>query len=302
MPKTRFSLIIPTRNRPTMLRSTLRCLAKVKYPSAYFEVLIIDNSDDILAAKKIVDSFQKKIPHLKYFTSAMGASVARNFGASKAKYQHLLFIDDDIHVHPDFLAGYNDAWQKYPQAKIIGGEITIQLPPTQSLTDTEQILLKNHSWCFSQTEAHLEDKILVESEMIFSANMSYRKERAEHAIFDEDLGKPFIDNFLLGAEDYELCTRKILEKEQLVHLVDPRVKGKHCVQQNRFTTRYLEQRYFFAGIEIAIMEKKLQQKFPDSSLFFTADIHSWKGRLISLFDHYKRTTLFSYLFNGFFLR
>jgi len=89
-----FSIIIPTLNRTEFLLDTLKDLIVQDYDKD-FEILIIDQSDNEDIA--IID-VSKKHEYVKYhhITHFKGLPEARNYGASIANYEYLLFLDDDI--------------------------------------------------------------------------------------------------------------------------------------------------------------------------------------------------------------
>ncbi|MDR3258500.1 MAG: glycosyltransferase, partial [Fusobacteriaceae bacterium] len=88
------SVIIPTLNRTDFLKQTLDCLVKqvFEYP---FEILIVDQSDK--EDKQILE-YQKQYSFVRYYhvTSFRGLPEARNFGWQHAKYDYILYLDDDI--------------------------------------------------------------------------------------------------------------------------------------------------------------------------------------------------------------
>lgn len=99
-----FSIVIPTCNRPALVK---RCLYQVfaqELPKGVgFEVVIGDDSHG--------DPSEKSIN--RYFPEAIwvrgpgrGPAANRNHAARKAQGEWLVFIDDDTEPHPGFLNGY----------------------------------------------------------------------------------------------------------------------------------------------------------------------------------------------------
>lgn len=83
------SIIIPTFNRVNIAALTIQTIVKLlpKITSNY-EIIIINDGDEHLN----LDGNNLKI----YNNPNKGVASARNFGASKAKYNNLLFLDDDM--------------------------------------------------------------------------------------------------------------------------------------------------------------------------------------------------------------
>ena len=89
-----FSIIIATLNRTEFLLNTLEDLIVQNY-SGGFEILIIDQS---IKEDEAVITFCDKHSNVYYhfITYFKGLPEARNYGAKLAKYEYLLFLDDDI--------------------------------------------------------------------------------------------------------------------------------------------------------------------------------------------------------------
>ncbi len=92
----RFSLIIPTKDRTGILNKTLDHLKKVKNIND-IEVILINDSKDPIQSE--LNSFP--VPIKVYRNPVNGVASGRNFGASKASHEWLIFMDDDMLVQPD---------------------------------------------------------------------------------------------------------------------------------------------------------------------------------------------------------
>ena len=95
------SVVIPTFNRPKKISKTLDALKQQTYPSNQFEVIVVDDGSEVQ-----LDIFADRDD--PFFLHCLrqknsGATVARNFGASKSRGEFLVFMDDDIHLLPDTL-------------------------------------------------------------------------------------------------------------------------------------------------------------------------------------------------------
>jgi len=96
-----FSIIIPTLHRTSFLLDTLKDLVvqDFEYP---FEIIIVDQSqekDQLVMA--YVEDFD--FINYQYVTHFKGLPEARNYGATMAIYEYLLYLDDDIRCSPDLL-------------------------------------------------------------------------------------------------------------------------------------------------------------------------------------------------------
>ena len=88
------SVIIPTKNRPELLRRALRSVLMQTYTD--FEVIIVDDSDNNLSRNKIPDSLLSD-PRVKYEkVQGLNAKVKScNYGILRARGDYLAFLDDD---------------------------------------------------------------------------------------------------------------------------------------------------------------------------------------------------------------
>jgi hypothetical protein len=104
-------LIIPTRNRPNELYSTLEFLSKKKI--RFFKIIIIDSSDEHLKKEitKICTKFSVKL----YFSNP-STSKQRNIGLKKLiknKIEFIMFLDDDLKFYKNSFNIMNSHIQKY---------------------------------------------------------------------------------------------------------------------------------------------------------------------------------------------
>lgn len=116
------SVIIPTLNRTDFLVNTIKWLI-VQKCEVPFEVLIIDQSaySDIKIEQSIHGFENFKYHHIDFFR---GLPEARNYGAQKAKYDILVYIDDDIECNDDFLQKHYETYLFDNKIVLVAGGIT----------------------------------------------------------------------------------------------------------------------------------------------------------------------------------
>ena len=95
---TRFSVIIPSRNRPSLLRAALASVAAQSCDS--MEIIVVDDGSDerhLGDYRAIVDEAAKPVRFhsLPRRTLGHGPGHARNFAAARATGDYLSFLDDD---------------------------------------------------------------------------------------------------------------------------------------------------------------------------------------------------------------
>lgn len=99
------SLIISSRNRHALLKATIQSVLNADVRPS--ELIVVDQSD---APDAELEQLQHADCAIRYlWTTTTGASRGRNFGAAHATHPLLVFIDDDMHVAPDWYAPLIDA-------------------------------------------------------------------------------------------------------------------------------------------------------------------------------------------------
>ncbi len=135
----RFSVCIPTYRRANSLRDLLNSLSAQDWlPSIdQFEVVIADN-DQLQSARSTVASWASENPtfEVKYICIASkGLSFVRNGLLAAARYENLIFLDDDQLVTNRFFKTVCDSWAK-ADVKIAAGQFELKcdfapkIPPT----------------------------------------------------------------------------------------------------------------------------------------------------------------------------
>jgi glycosyltransferase involved in cell wall biosynthesis len=93
------SVIICTRDRPESLERCLRSLLDCSLLAE--EIVVVDNCPSSDATRRLVE----KYPQVSYVLELVpGLDIARNTGIRHSRGQIVAFIDDDVTVHPDWLA------------------------------------------------------------------------------------------------------------------------------------------------------------------------------------------------------
>ncbi|MCX7955944.1 MAG: glycosyltransferase [Patescibacteria group bacterium] len=100
MKKIYFSIIIPTLNEEFFLPKILFDIKRQKNKN--LEILIIDSGSKD-KTKEIVFEYKKKLNINFYQINKKNVASQRNFGASNAKGDYLIFLDADSRIQPSFL-------------------------------------------------------------------------------------------------------------------------------------------------------------------------------------------------------
>lgn len=251
----KFSIIIPTYNRREILERHLFQLLRIQYPKNKFEIVFVDNNstDTTAILLKQFCLRQRKLDARYIFEKKQGHVFACNTGIKVARYSHVVFIDDDIAIRPDILKMYFTTYEIYKDAFIIGGKIKAVVPKTGA--NIIKYLDASNRWTMGECDLGNKLKILSYPNAVLSGNFSINLSLAmEATIFRTDLGFANKGVTLYG-QDYELCLRSLLENKRIVY--QPKIYAKNYVEVSRCNLRYLIRRYFYAGVERAIIDKGL---------------------------------------------
>ena len=127
------SVAICTYRRAELLPKTLKSLLKVKPPAAKWELIIVDNDCDEQVhaiAERFEQPFRDRFGEdfqLRYTQQPeVGIAHARNRAVETARAPVILFADDDVLFHTNWLCAMVDAIINHPECSIWGGRIVPQ--------------------------------------------------------------------------------------------------------------------------------------------------------------------------------
>lgn len=116
----KLSVIIPTRNRVTLLEKALKSLLVQTFSQVHFEIIVVDNGPSEEAAE-VSRKFQGAIKNLRYVIEpSPGLHNARHSGMREARSEFLVYVDDDIEASPGWLEGVWEGFTKYSAALVCG--------------------------------------------------------------------------------------------------------------------------------------------------------------------------------------
>jgi glycosyltransferase involved in cell wall biosynthesis len=96
-----FTIVLPTRDRPLMLRRALASVLAQSGPEV--EVIVVDDASSRPAESSITDLLGDPRVRVIRLEVNGGASRARNVGVDAAQGHYLVFLDDDDELAPGFL-------------------------------------------------------------------------------------------------------------------------------------------------------------------------------------------------------
>jgi glycosyltransferase involved in cell wall biosynthesis/peptidoglycan/xylan/chitin deacetylase (PgdA/CDA1 family) len=96
-----FSIVIPTYQRRDVVCGSVRALTELRYRGGIELIVVVDGSTDGTAAA--LRTMDLPFPLIVVEQPNGGASSARNRGATEARHEVILFLDDDMIAEPDLL-------------------------------------------------------------------------------------------------------------------------------------------------------------------------------------------------------
>lgn len=110
----KLSVIIPTYNKPEVLKMTLEALERQTFPKNRFEVIVIDDGSLPGVRQKIKNFLSQIKLNLSFLVqNHRGPAAARNKGIKKAKGKIALIINDDTIATPELLERHYEFHQKH---------------------------------------------------------------------------------------------------------------------------------------------------------------------------------------------
>lgn len=111
--KPKFSVVMPTFNRPALLKRALRSISKQTFSD--YEVIVVDDHSEMPVS--IPDDIGIENIRLIRHQVNSGAASAYNSGIATASGEFISILDDDDEYHPDFLAITARALHDHPEAE-----------------------------------------------------------------------------------------------------------------------------------------------------------------------------------------
>jgi glycosyltransferase involved in cell wall biosynthesis len=112
------SVIVPTRDRPALLREALASIRAIETETLTFEILVGDNGADP-ESKVVAEEFGAF-----YMTvQKAGAGAARNAGLKMAKGEYIAFLDDDDVWLPANIVRHLEILRAQPRVDVVFGQV-----------------------------------------------------------------------------------------------------------------------------------------------------------------------------------
>jgi len=206
----RFSIVIPTYNRPAQLAICLQACAGLDYRHDRFEVIVVDDGGST-PLDEIIGRFHGALTLKLLRQENTGPAAARNRGVSEASGEFLAFTDDDCAPAPNWLRALAEQCITSPDCAV-GGRTENVL--THNLYSTASQLLI--SYLFSYYNA-----VPRAATFFPSNNLAFPAARFR------DIGGFDMTYPRAAGEDRELCDRWLHHGHRMVYAVEAVVYHAH---------------------------------------------------------------------------
>jgi glycosyltransferase involved in cell wall biosynthesis len=230
------SIVVCCFNSSKVISPTLRALLNQKLPTSLnIEIILIDNNctdNTVQVAKK--ELVNTKIECRFFKEDKPGLINARKKGVEQAKFEILVFVDDDNILDPNYVNIVHRIFLEKPEVGAVGGMIEPfpESAPPPWFTDYLGVYA-----CGSQ--ANYSGKVSKTRMMLVGAGIAFRTHILK-SIFKLD--KPLYlvgrtGNIMLRGEDAELCMRCVLLGWELWY--EESLKLQHYILTNRLNWNFL---------------------------------------------------------------
>jgi glucosyl-dolichyl phosphate glucuronosyltransferase len=254
------SIIIPTKNRPKDLKLTVETLlAQTVLPD---QLVIVDQSGGDESRREILSLLGAAAQGTRdrirlnyvYDPSITGGAQARNRAMQIADCAVWLFLDDDVHLEPDFIQELLATYHRFPTAAGVSGIVTNYSFPPRAALAWRNLFVRGPFHDDRQpvywNSARLRTSDPVPVSRFGGGLMSFRADAIRDIQFDENLSG------VSDGEDVDFCAHleprsllMITPKARLVHNQSPTGRSqKHWTSREVKSNHYLYYRNWRSGV------------------------------------------------------
>lgn len=217
-----FSVIIPTRDRPSKLALCLGSLAKLRYPRDCYEVVVVDDGGTV-DLNEVIARFGNTMRVSCIRAAHGGPAAARNAGVAASTGQLIAFTDDDCRADGEWLRNLASRLDGAENA-LVGGRVVNELGANRYSRASQELQDFLYRWYHEERGGDLR--------FFTTNNLALTR-----ASFDRLSG--FDETFTFASEDRDLSDRALTSGLDLVYAPEAIVHHAHDL---RFTD-FLRQHY-----------------------------------------------------------
>lgn len=252
---TAFSVVISTRNRARQLERAIASVLDQDYPPRRYELVVVDNGSAD-GTREVVEACAEAAPvSVSYHHEPrIGASMARNAGAARSRYEYVAFLDDDAVATSGWLAAFDAVIRQFG-ALVVGGRVEpvlddgVQPPPWFEDREVRGLLGVDHG------PGPAGGAIPIRWPRYFGGGNSVYSRRLFERIggFHTDLSP--VGHKRRAAADIFLNLE--LERAGVPMYYTHAALVEHTTPASRLTRRYIWRRTYWSGVSRAMAESVL---------------------------------------------
>jgi len=236
------SVVLASYNRAASLSITLESFSRLVVPGGLsWELLVVDNNSTD-STRSVVEEFggTAGFPVRYVFEKRQGRSAALNAGIAVAEGEIVVFTDDDVLLHRDWLFTLKQTFDRFDCAAVAGRVVPVWNYPKPDWLEMEGQ--------FAITNFELGDEFKEIKEPPLGANSAFRREIfRRHGLFRLDLGVTG-SKHTVTCDDTEFGQRLIQAGDKIVYC--PTAIVYHPVDPNRATKKYFLFWYYYNGVSL----------------------------------------------------
>ena len=243
------SVILPTRNRASLLNAALASICNQTLDRDKYEIIVVDNgsSDNTSEIVGRHSTDRNKIQYI--YEERPGLHVGRNLGFKLARYENLVFVDDDIQALPCWLESINQTLENENVGLVAGNNYPFfEVPPPSWVLSLWNKKNKRGYSAISQFSIVDFGRTngMVDPGWVWGCNFPVRKTLLEATRgFNPD---GFPKDLLRYRGDGETSVTNYMTKNSIRAKYNPRASVYHTVSESRMSFNYFHERGFLQGI------------------------------------------------------
>lgn len=237
--------MLATYNRASSLRITLESFASLAVSSGVaWELVVVDNNSKD-STRCVVESFAgtAEFPVKYLFEQKQGRSAALNAGIAEARGAIVVFTDDDVILHRDWLSKLKYTFDQFGCSAVAG-----RVVPRWDQAKPDWLEMDGQ---FAVVNFDLGEEIKEVRVPPLGANSAFRREVfSKYGSFRLDLGVNG-SRHTVTCDDTEFGERLIQAGEKIIYC--PTAIVYHPVDPERTTKRYFLSWYYYNGVSLTRM-------------------------------------------------
>lgn len=230
-----FSIVVCCYNSSKKIGKTLEHLFQLEFEKTQFEIILVNNNSHDDTVQKALNICElKNTSNIEFSVlseMSPGLNFARISGAKKAKFDLIVFCDDDNWLQKDYLCEAKKTFDIYPKVDLIGGN-----PEAVFEKEKPEWFEQNKSAYACATMGEVFKNISTGNETFIGAGLIIKKNILikiynAHLITTDRKG---VD--LSSGGDNEICLYAKLFGAQLIY--NPKMKFKHYMTEDRLNWSY----------------------------------------------------------------